>query len=103
MEAWCFADDIFEYVSFSEKFWMSIEIMLKFVPKGPVDKKSAVIVVMVWREQASSHYLNQWWPSSLMYTGLKESAINLYCQKYGDFESVILQHFLMIEILSISS
>ena len=35
----------------NEKFWLSIQISLKFVPKGPKDKNSALfqVQVMAWR------------------------------------------------------
>ena len=42
-------------------------ISLKFVPKGPIDNKSALVQVMVGAKQVTSHYLNQCWPSSLMH------------------------------------
>ena len=40
-------DDIFKSI-FNESFWISITISLKFVPKGPVDYKSALVQVMAW-------------------------------------------------------
>ena len=33
----------------NEKFCISIQISLKFVYTGPIDKKSALVQVMVWR------------------------------------------------------
>ena len=38
-----FADDILKYISMNEKFCISIRISLKFVPKGPIDNKSALV------------------------------------------------------------
>ena len=32
-----------------EKFRISIRISVKFVPKGPIDNKAAVVQVMAWR------------------------------------------------------
>ena len=43
------ADDIFTCIFFNENVWISIEISLKFVPKGPIDNKSALVQVMTWR------------------------------------------------------
>ena len=43
-----FADDIFECIFF-EKFFILIQISLKFVPKGPNENKSALVQVMAWR------------------------------------------------------
>ena len=40
-------DDIFKFI-FNEGVWISITISLKFVPKGPIDYKSALVQVMAW-------------------------------------------------------
>ena len=40
-------DDIFKSI-FNEGVWISITISLKFVPKGPIDYKSALVQVMAW-------------------------------------------------------
>ena len=61
-----FPDDIFKCIFMTEKFRIMIRISLKFVPMGSIDNKSALIQVMAWRHQATSHYLSQWWPSSYM-------------------------------------
>ena len=42
------ADDIFEYISMNEKFCILIGISLKFVPKGPIGNKSALVQVRAW-------------------------------------------------------
>ena len=41
-----------------------IQISLKFVPKGPIDHKLAMVPVMAWYRHTPSHYLNLsvWWP-----------------------------------------
>ena len=39
--------DIFKSI-FNESVWISITISLKFVPKGPIDYKSALVQVMAW-------------------------------------------------------
>ena len=43
------ADDIFKGIFVNERFCISIQISLKFVPKGSVDNKSALVQVMAWR------------------------------------------------------
>ena len=43
-----FADDIFKSVFINESFCISIQILLKSVPNGPIDNKSALIQVMAW-------------------------------------------------------
>ena len=62
-----FADGIFKCIVVNEKFYILLKISLKFIPKGPIDNNPALVQVMVCAEQATSHYLNQWWPSSLMH------------------------------------
>ena len=59
------ADDIFKCIFFNENDWMSIKISMKFIPEGSIDNKSVFAQVMAWRRQATSHYLNQCWPSFL--------------------------------------
>ena len=44
-----FADDIFKSIFMNEKFCIFIGISLKFVPKGPIVNKSALVQVMAWR------------------------------------------------------
>ena len=59
-----FADDVFKYIFVDEK---SSQILLKFVPEGPIDNNTALVQVLGTR-QAASHYLNQCYlPSSLMH------------------------------------
>ena len=59
------ADDIFKCIFINENCCISIQISLKFVLKGPIDHKSALVQVMAWCQTASKHYLNQCWPNSL--------------------------------------
>ena len=44
-----FADNIFKCIFMNEKFCILIRISLKFVPKGLIDNKSALVQVMAWR------------------------------------------------------
>ena len=44
-----FADDIFKCIFINEKFCISIQILQKFVPNGPINNKSALVQVMTWR------------------------------------------------------
>ena len=34
----------------TEKFFISIQISLKFVPKGPIDNNPALVYIMAWRQ-----------------------------------------------------
>ena len=33
----------------NEKFGISIQVSVKFVPKGPIDNNAALVQVMAWR------------------------------------------------------
>ena len=44
-----FAEDLFKCIFVNEKFYISIRNSLKFVPKGPINNKSALVQVMAWR------------------------------------------------------
>ena len=43
------ADDIFKYIFLNENYRIPIQISLKFVPRGPIDSKTAMVQVMAWR------------------------------------------------------
>ena len=43
-----FADDIFRYIFVNEKFYILMELSLKFVHKGPIDNNPALIQMMAW-------------------------------------------------------
>ena len=38
-----FADDIFKVIFVNENVWIQIKISMKFVPKGPIDIKLALV------------------------------------------------------------
>ena len=44
-----FGDVIFKCIFMNEKFCISIPTSLKFVSRGPIDNKSALVQVMAWR------------------------------------------------------
>ena len=44
-----FPDYIFNCIILNENVWISIEISLKFVPKGPINNIPALIQIMAWR------------------------------------------------------
>ena len=45
-----FPDDIFKWIFLNENVWISIEISLKFVPKGPINNVSASVQIMAWHQ-----------------------------------------------------
>ena len=44
-----FADDTFKRIFLNENVWISIEVSLKFVPKGPINNIPALVQIMAWR------------------------------------------------------
>ena len=60
-----FADDSFKHIFMNEKFYISIQISLKFIPKGPIGNFAALAQVMAWHW--TGYWLNQYWHSSSMH------------------------------------
>ena len=55
IEAWTkmathFADNIFKVIFFSENCCILTQIPLKFVHKGPINNKPALVQIMAWRQ-----------------------------------------------------
>ena len=44
-----FADDIFKCIFLNKKFCILIQISVKFIARGPIGSKSALVQVMAWR------------------------------------------------------
>ena len=44
-----FPDNIIKCIFLNENIWISIEISLKFVPRGPINNIPAFIQIMAWR------------------------------------------------------
>ena len=44
-----FPDDSFKLILLNENVWISIEVSLKFVPKGPINNIPALVQIMAWR------------------------------------------------------
>ena len=70
------AGDIFKFIFFNQNYCIWIQISWKYVPKGPVDKKPALIQIMAWRWIGDK----PWWePISAefadAYIGLNELAV----------------------------
>ena len=43
-----FPDDIFKWIYLNENVWISINISLKFIPKGPINNIPTLVQVMAW-------------------------------------------------------
>ena len=44
-----FPDDIFKWIFLNENVWISINISLKYVPRGPINNIPTLVQVMAWR------------------------------------------------------
>ena len=44
-----FPDDSFKWIFLNENVWISIEVSLKFAPKGPINNIPALVQIMAWR------------------------------------------------------
>ena len=56
-----FADDTFKYIFLNENVIISAKIPLTFVPEVPINNIPALVQIIVGADQATRHYLNQWW------------------------------------------
>ena len=50
--------------------WIAIKIWLNFVSKGSINNAPALFQIMAWCRSATSHYLIEWWPSSLTHISI---------------------------------
>ena len=44
-----FPDDSFKWIFLNVNVWISIEVSLKFAPKGPINKIPALVQIIAWR------------------------------------------------------
>ena len=51
-----FPDDIFKCIFLNESIWISIEISLKLVPKGPINNIPALVQIMAWRRSGNKPF-----------------------------------------------
>ena len=54
-----FADDFFKHIFLNENVRISIQISLKFVPRGSNDNKPALVKVMAWRRTSDKRLPEQ--------------------------------------------
>ena len=60
-----FANDIFKRIFWNKNYCISIEISLNPIIQFPIINIPPLVKIMAWRRQATSHFLNQSWPSWL--------------------------------------
>ena len=61
---------IFKLTLVTDGWVISCEISLSWMSLNLTDDKSILVLVMAWCHQASSHYLNQCWPRSMLPYGV---------------------------------
>ena len=44
-----FQDDVFKWIFLNENVWISVEVLLKFVPMVPINNIVALVQIMAWR------------------------------------------------------
>ena len=57
---------IFQIISVIDGWGISCELALRWMSLNITDDKSTLVQVMAWCRQATSHYLSQCWPRSLV-------------------------------------
>ena len=75
------------------------EIALRWMPENSIDDKSTMVLVMAWCLQATSHYLSQCWPRSMLLYGItgpqdgKLWSVFFLCH----FFAVLKQHSIILD------
>ena len=67
---WNFRHVIFKQISLIDGWGISGEIALIWMSLDFTDDQSRLVQVMAWCHQATSHYLSQYWPKSLLPYGV---------------------------------
>ena len=55
-----FPGDIFKWIFLNQNACISIQIPLKFAPRGPVKNIPALVQIMAWRRQGKEHIFVTW-------------------------------------------
>ena len=63
---WNFRHVIFKHILVIDGWGISCEIVLKLMSLDFTDDQSTLVQVMAWCRQATSHYLSQCWPRSML-------------------------------------
>ena len=58
------------FSTYFDDWGISYEIALRWLSLDLTDEKSTLVQLMAWCRQASSHYLSQCWPSSMLPYGI---------------------------------
>ena len=97
---WHLPEDISKWIFLNEDVSILIKISLGFVPKGPINNISAMVKIIVWRHQMTSHYFNQLWLSNLhIYVSLSLNELMFQEWSHTNF---VLNHCLYLFRLNIT-
>ena len=75
-----FSKVIFQLTLVTDGWRISCKIVLKWIPMDFTDGKSTLVQVMAWCHQATSHYLSQCWPRSLLPYGITRPQWQYVCK-----------------------
>ena len=78
-------DVIFKYKILNDNFHILIRISLKFVPKGPIDYKPALIQVMAWHRTGNkqlSEPMTAYFAVTYLHYSCQYHMLNLYKEIY---------------------
>ena len=82
---------IFKLTLVNRGWGISNEIALRWMPLDLTDDKPILVQVMAWCHQATSHYMNQCWPSSMSPYGItRPQWVNSL--RHGDTYAIELGH-----------
>ena len=96
---------IFQIISVIDDWVISCELALRWMLLDLTDDKSTMVQVMAWCRQATSHYLSQCWPRSLLpYSITRPQWVNtLKLRRNGHhFVDDVFKHILFNENVWIS-
>ena len=85
-----FPDDIFKCIFLNENVWYSIEISLKFVPKGPINNSPALVQIMAWRRSGDKPLSEPMMISLMTHMCITRLIVNNYHRFLDGRESVFL-------------
>ena len=74
---------IFKLILVNGGWGISYEIALRWMPLDLTADKSTLVLVMAWCRQATSHYLSQYWPRSMLPNGVtRPQWVNKHIEPY---------------------
>ena len=92
-----FPDDIFKWIFLNENVWMSINISLKFVPKGQINNIPTLVQVMAWPLPGP---LMVRLPTHICVT--RPQWVNIIWGTFYQHSTPLLMHNALIKVLSIN-